>query len=99
MKILALTRRRPGATYDEIQKLQYPEASEVWQLYSEGLIREIYFDPEKPAVALILEAGSIPEAAERLARLPMVKSNLIEFDYMALGPFRQFEHLFAARAG
>ena len=95
MKIIAVTRRRPGATFEKIQDLQKAEVGMVWQLMREGFIREIYFDKEKPAVALILEDESVAAAKSRLDRLPMVAADLIEFDLTVLGIYTQLEALFA----
>lgn len=92
---MAITKRQPGATLEEIQALQVSEVMEVWSLIKQDLIREIYFDPEKPAVVLILEAESLDTARTRLAKLPMVAAGLIEFDFTVLGPYRQLEAIFA----
>jgi hypothetical protein len=94
MKIMGLTRRRPGATFEKIQALQGAEVGMVWQLMREGLIREIYFDKDKPAVVVIVEAESIEAARSRLNHLPMVAADLIEFDFTVLGTYTQLETLF-----
>ncbi|MEC9344458.1 MAG: superoxide dismutase [Pseudomonadota bacterium] len=97
MKIMAISRRVQGATYEDIQRLQVPEVKKVWQGIGDGTIREIYFDPQKPCVVVILETNS-PEAARAyMAELPMVQQKLIDFDYTVLGPFTQLSHLFAER--
>jgi hypothetical protein len=95
MKIMGVTRRRPGTTFERIQTLQGPEVAMVWQLMREGFIREIYFDKDKPAVVLIVEAESLEAARLRLGRLPMVAADLIEFDFTVLGTYTQIETLFA----
>jgi hypothetical protein len=95
MKIMGVTRRRPDATFEKIQALQGPEVGMVWQLMREGFIREIYFDKDKPAVVVILEAESVAAAKARLDRLPMVVADLIEFDFTVLGTYTQLEVLFA----
>lgn len=95
MKILAITRREAGTTTAQIQALQVPEAREVWRLMGEDLIREIHFDPTRPAVVLTLEAESVAAARERLASLPMVAQGLIGFDFLELRPYRQLANLFA----
>jgi hypothetical protein len=95
MKILAITRLKPGATLEKIQALQVPEVTEVWRMMGEDFVREIYFDKDKPCVVLVVEAASVDAARERLSRLPMVQANLFDFDFTVLGPFIQFEHLFA----
>jgi hypothetical protein len=95
MKIMGLTRRRPGATFDKIQALQGAEVGMVWELMREGFIREIYFDKDKPAVIVIVEAENVEAARSRLNLLPMVAANLIEFDFTVLGTYTQIETLFA----
>jgi muconolactone delta-isomerase len=95
VKILGVSRRMPGATFDDLQKLQKQEAGTVWRWQEEGFLREIYFDPDKPAVAIILEAPSIEAVQARLAELPMVGAKLIDFDLMVLGHYRQLGVLFA----
>ncbi len=95
MKILAITRLLPGATFEKIQALQVPEVTEVWRLMNADFIREIYFDKDKPCVVLVVEADSVDAARERLSQLPMLKAGLFDFDYTVLGPFSQLAHLFA----
>lgn len=96
MRILAITRREPGATTEQIQALQMPEAKEVWRLMGEDFIREVHFDPTRPAVVLTLEAESAAAAQARLATLPMVAQGLLGFDVLELHPYRQLANLFAA---
>ena len=95
MKILAITRLLPGATFEKIQALQVPEVTEVWRMINQDFVREIYFDKDKPCVVLVVEADSVNTARERLASLPMVEAKLFEFDFTVLGPFIQLAHLFA----
>jgi hypothetical protein len=95
MKIMAITRRRPGATTERIQSLQAAEVSQVWQAIQDGSIREIYFDRERPCVVLILETDSIDAAKARLSTLPMVVEGQIDFDFYTLGPYSQLATLFA----
>lgn len=97
MKIMAITRRQPGATGERIQALQAREVAEVWRLIGDGTIREIYFDRERPCVVVILEAESIAAARGRLAALPMVVEQQIDFELYSLGPYTQLATLFAAR--
>ena len=95
MKIMAITRRVPSVSFDDIQRYQIPEATKVWEGIRKGIIREIYFDPAKPCVVVILEAETVEVAATFLDELPMVRNRLIEFDYTVLGPYTQLSNLFA----
>lgn len=95
MRILAITRRTPGTTTDQIMALQVPEAREVWRLMGEDFIRDIHFAPNRPAVVLTLEADSAEAARARLATLLMVAQGLLDFDFLELHPYRQLANLFA----
>ncbi len=94
MKILGISVRQPDATFEDIQALQIPETQLVWQMQRDGFLREIYFDPDRPAVVVVLEAESLETARARLAELPMVSAGLIDFDLIRLGHFGQVSVLF-----
>jgi predicted aconitase with swiveling domain len=95
VKILAISRRQAGASVDRIQALQKAEAEVVWHLMGEGIVREMNFDRTRPCAIVTLEADSVAQAAESLARLPMVAEGHIDFDYYVMGPYCQLENLFA----
>lgn len=95
MKILALSRRQPGVTTEQLQPHQVTEAQRVWQLHKDGLFREMYFRRDRPGAVVVLECATEAEARAALATLPMVEAGLIDFDVIPLGPFLPLEHLFA----
>lgn len=95
MKIMGISQRRDGVSFDDIQRMQLPETRKVWELQKSGFLREIYFDPDKPAVVVVIEASSLDEARATLGELPMVEAGLIDFDLTVLGHFGQLGHLFA----
>jgi len=98
MKILCLDRPLPGATREKVLPLIRDEARHAWEAYKKGVIREIYFRQDRPGVAIFLECESAAEALRALAELPLVKAGLIEFEAIPLGPFVNFEVLFADAA-
>ena len=79
MKIMAITKRVPGATSEEVVKLRPAEAASVFKLVASGALREIYYCAERPAVVTIWECGSVDEVKKLVTTLPMVQANLIEF--------------------
>lgn len=95
MKILALDRPLPGATPEKYQPHLLNEIRHTWQSVKKGLIRDIYFRQDRPGVAIFLECGSVEEAKQILADLPLVKAGLIDFEAIPLGPFTNWEFLFA----
>ena len=94
MKILFITRRHAGVSTEQIAALRLQEAAAVWRLLIGGVVREIHFCPEKPAVIGVLECAGLEEAASILRDLPMPAAGLIDFDFYSLRPYDQFGLLF-----
>jgi hypothetical protein len=98
VKILCLDRPLPGATLEKYQPHLQNEVRHVWQAYKNGIVREIYSRQDRPGVAIILECASFDEAKEAFTDFPLVKAGLIEIDAIPLGPFLNWEMLFAPAA-
>ena len=96
MKILCLDRPKPGATLEQYQPHLLDEVRHTWKAYKGGVVRDIYFRQDRPGVALFLECASTKEALAALAELPLVKAGLIDFEAIPLGPFANWELLFAS---
>ena len=97
MKILAIEKEFAGKTAEDFQPLLEAEAIRVWELYKEGVIREIYFRADRTSAVLILECENLEEAIEKLSTLPLVQEDLIYFDFIPLAPYPGFERLFKAK--
>jgi hypothetical protein len=95
MKILALEHELPGARAEGFQEYAVAEARKVWDLTQQGAIRESYFRADRNEAALVLECGSVSEAAETLSALPFVQNKLITFELIPLRAYPGFERLFA----
>jgi hypothetical protein len=94
MKILALEREKPGRSAGDFQPLLLAEAEQAWQLYRQGIFRELYFDERQHTAVIILESESIARAQAVLATLPLVQAGLIEFEIIPLAPYDGFERMF-----
>jgi len=95
MKLLCLDIPQPGATLDKYQPHMLDEARHAWQLYKGGIVRDIYFRQDRPGVAIIAEADSVEAAKKVLRQFPLAKAGLIDWDVIPLGPFLNWETLFA----
>lgn len=95
MKILALDRPLPGATMDKYVPHLKDEVRHTWTAYKQDVVRDIYFRQDRPGVAILLECASADEAKAVVADFPLVKAGLIEFEVIPLGPFTNWELLFA----
>ena len=94
MKILAIEKEYDGKTVEEFQPHLEAEARQVWELYKKGVIREIYFHADQKSAIIILECNNIDEAENNLSTLPLVRENLIYFEFMPLVPYPGYERLF-----
>lgn len=95
MKILAISKIPLGVTSQILQPHLVVEAKQVWQLYTSGGLREIYFRTDQPGAVLVLECTDVEAAKAMLDTLPMVEAGVLDFDIIPLGPFRSYELLFA----
>lgn len=95
MKLLCLDVPQPGATPEQYAPHMEAEVRFAWDLYKQGLIRDIYFRQDRPGVAILAEADSVEAARARLMELPLAKAGLIGWDVIPLGPMTNWEMLFA----
>jgi len=95
MKFLCLDVPQPGATMEKYLPHMKDEARHAWQMYKGGMIRNIYFRQDRPGVAIIAESDSVETAKAALAEFPLAKAGLIGWDVIPLGPFTNWESLFA----
>lgn len=94
MRIIAIEKETLGlSTKDFIPHLR-AEARQGWELYKDGIIREMYFRDDKPEAVLILECENIEAAEKHLATLPLVEKGLISFELIPLKPYHGYERLF-----
>ncbi len=96
MKILALEHEVPNLTAGDFQPHLKAETRRVWELYKNGIIREIYFRADQTSAVLVLECADVKEAGNILSTLPLVMENLIRFELIPLVPYPGFERLFEA---
>lgn len=98
MKVLAILRPKPEAKLSDFEPLRLPEEKQIWQLYLQDIVREMYWNaPPDIRVVLILEVDNIEAAKEAISSLPMVKADLFSTEFIALNPWQPLEILFAAK--
>lgn len=96
MKILAVDKIMPGVNPEQdIYPHLRDEAGRAWELYNQGVIREMYFKTEHGGAVLMMECADKDEARRMLDTLPLVQAKLVDFDIIPLGPFMPLGMLFA----
>lgn len=92
MKLLAIEKELTQVNWDEQSEVLNNEAYRVYQLFQEGVIREIYFNENENAV-IVLESKSKDEANDVLGTLPLVAAGMIGFELMELHPYTGFSRI------
>lgn len=92
MKLLAIEQETSTVNWDEESEVLINESYQVYHLFQEGIIRDIYFTENENAV-IILECASKDEAIKLLQSLPLVKAGLINFEVMELRPYTGFDRI------
>ena len=97
MKILVLAQRSGNVSLDQMRPHFKAEVEAVWDLYTQGIVREFYTraDQGGPAV-LTVECESVEAAGKALQRLPLVEMKMIDLDLIPLAPFNGLTQLFQA---
>jgi len=96
MKILAIEKETTKVNWNEENEILINESYQVYHLFQEGIIRDIYFTENYDAV-IMLECASKQEAQQVLDTLPLVKAGLITFDVMELRPYTGFDRIILGR--
>jgi muconolactone delta-isomerase len=96
MKIFAIE-KNIGERDERFTPYLKAEAARVWELYQDGMIREIYFRTDEAVAVLVLECDDAAEAKALLDTLPLVQQKLIKFEILPLKPYPGFLRLFAEK--
>jgi hypothetical protein len=95
MKLLCLDVPAANASMEAYLPHLESEVKTTWGFYKSGIVRDIYFRQDRPGVAIFVEAASVDAARSSLMELPLAKAGLIGWDIIPLGPFTNWELLFA----
>jgi len=98
MKMLSILTPKPGKQPSDFMPLRVPEEKQVWQLYMQGIIREMYWGGENIRVVFVLEVDDLHTAQTAIASLPMVQAQLFDIEFIELNPWQPLEILFAQAA-
>ena len=85
-QVLATLTVNPGVDRTAIMKVMPDEVRDTVKLYLDGKIQQWYSRSDGRGVVFILNATSAADAKALMDTLPLVKANLVTFDYMALAP-------------
>jgi hypothetical protein len=93
--VFALLKAKPGVTRERVMAIMPAEIQETVQLYLNGKIREWYSRGDGRGVVFLLDTSDVAEAHAIMEGLPLAKENVMDHEYIAVGPLLPLRLLMA----
>ena len=84
--VMVILTVKAGVTREQVMTVMPAEIRETVQLYLNGKIREWYSRGDGRGVILLLDTRDVAEAHTIMEGLPLAKQNLMDHEYIAIGP-------------
>jgi len=84
--VMVIITVKAGATREQVMAVMPAEIRQTVQLYLNGKIREWYLRGDGRGVVLLLDTRDVAEAQAIMEGLPLAKQNLMDHEYIAVGP-------------
>ncbi|BBC02934.1 hypothetical protein BE61_83980 [Bradyrhizobium elkanii USDA 61] len=84
--VMVILTAKPGVTRDQVMAVMPDEIRQTVQLYLNGKIREWYSRSDGRGVVLLLDAKDAAEAHAIMEGLPLSKLDLMDHEYIGVGP-------------
>ena len=95
MRFVSICRPVDGAGMEQFQPYLEAEVRYGWDNYKNGTFREIYFRQDMLGVVVMVEADSLNAARAAVENFPLARAGLVSFETIPVGPFTNWEMLFA----
>ena len=93
--VLVILTVKPGVTRDQVMAVLPAEVRQTMQLYLNGKVREWYSRADGRVAVFLLDAKDVAEAHAAVEGLPLAKQNLMDHEYIAVGPLMPLRLLMA----
>ena len=93
--VMVILTVKAGVTREQVMTVMPAEIRRTVQLYLNGKIREWYSRGDGRGVVLVLDTKDVAEAQTIMEGLPLAKQNLMDHDYIAVGPLLPLRLLIA----
>lgn len=97
-EVMVVMTARQGVTRQQIMKIMPDEIRATVKLYLDGKIRQWYSRGDGRGVVLILDAKTVDEAHAAIESMPLSKENLVDHDYIPVGPLLPLAALLGGQA-
>ncbi len=93
--VIVILTAKAGVTREQIMAVMPAEVRETVQLYLNGKIREWYARGDGRGAVFLLDTKDVAEAHAIMEGLPLAKENLLDHEYIAVGPLLPLRLLMA----
>jgi len=93
--VFALLTAKPGVTREQVMAIMPAEIRATVQLYLEGKIREWFAREDGRGAVFLLSTSDASEAESIMESLPLAKKNLLDHEYIPVGPLTPLRLLIA----
>ena len=84
--VMVILTVKAGVTREQVMAVMPSEIRQTVQLYLNGKIREWYSRGDGRGVIFLLDTRDVAEAQTTMEGLPLAKQNLMDHEYIAVGP-------------
>ena len=84
--VMVMLTVKAGVTREQVMVVMPAEIRQTVQLYLNGKVREWYSRGDGRGVVFLLDAKDVAEAHAIMEGLPLAKQNLMDHEYIAVGP-------------
>jgi hypothetical protein len=85
-EVMVILTAKQGVTRQQIMNVMPAEIRATVKLYLDGKIRQWYSRSDGQGVVFFLDVKTVDEAHEVMGTLPLSKENLMDHEYIPLGP-------------
>lgn len=93
--VIVILTVKAGVTHEQVAAVMPAEIRATVQLYLNGKIREWYSRGDGRGVVFLLDTRDVAEAQTIMEGLPLGKENLVDHEYIAVGPLLPLRLLMA----
>jgi hypothetical protein len=93
--VMVILTAKAGVAREQVMAVMPDEIRQTVQLYLKGKIREWYSRSDGRGVVFLLESTDVAEAQAIMEGLPLAKQNLMDHEYIAVGPLLPLRLLMA----
>ena len=93
--VLVILTAKAGVTREQFMAVMPAEIRETVQLYLNGKIREWYSRGDGRGAVFLLDTKDVAEAHTIMDSLPLARENLLDHEYIAVGPLLPLRLLMA----